>query len=436
MHQWLSTHAMAAQRLRWFVPSTACALLAGACTGSVAGGKHGATDNVDGGMDGDADSGSPSAVYAIPLGTPSDSGQGLFYTAALSASGGNFLLDIDTGSTDTAIAGSDMGVGLSPVYTPGAGATNTGQTDRATYGDNSGWTGTVYTDTVGLGNGSPNVTLNLVDMTAQSAGFFRSNDYQGILGLGSDDLLGTGTTAYPDVLASAGVAKKMGFELCPTNGTLWLGGYDSSHAAADMQYTPITTGGPTGIYYSVNMTAMGYGSTDLGVTSTDLANPIVDTGTSLFYVPPAAQAALISDLNNDSAFKTLFPGQTMTAPDGGSGSGCVMAGSNVTDAMVDHMLQPLQMSFANVQISAPALSSYLADAGGGQYCLVIYQGAGLTILGDMFLRGFVTEIDLVNNQVGFAPQGHCAAPAVSFRRAVVERGHRWQGPAATQIRAR
>jgi hypothetical protein len=229
------------------------------------------------------------------------------------------------------------------------------------------------------------------------------------------------------------VTKKIGIEMCPTDGTMWLGGYDPGHAASAMQYTPIVTSGNNSVFYDVNMTAMALGSADLGVTSADLGDPIVDTGTSLFYIPSTAETNLISGLNSSSAFKTLFPGQTLTDPTNSTSAtaGCVNAGSGVTDAMVDEMLPPFKMTFGSFTLSAAPLASYFMDVGGGQYCLGIYGGGddGNGTMGDMFLRGFVTEIDLVNNQVGFAPTSHCAAPAVAVQHRVVERG---RGPRGVQ----
>jgi hypothetical protein len=66
-------------------------------------------------------------------------------------------------------------------------------------------------------------------------------------------------------------------------------------------------------------------------------------------------------------------------------------------------------------LSAPALASYLANSGGGQYCIVTASGGdnGEATMGDTFMRGFVTVIDRVNGQVGFAPTSHCAAPMIA-----------------------
>ncbi len=63
----------------------------------------------------------PSGVFAMPLSTPTGQDQGEFYTPTLTASGKNFLLDLDTGSTTTGIAGSTCSActGMSPLYSAG-----------------------------------------------------------------------------------------------------------------------------------------------------------------------------------------------------------------------------------------------------------------------------------------------------------------------------
>jgi hypothetical protein len=409
----------------------ACAF-AGAC-GS--GGTHG-NQGVDGGGGGDgqgtvdaatdAPSGLPTGVYAIPLGTPTGADQGSFYTATLTASGNDFLLDLDTGSTVTGIAGAScMGcTGMSPLYSPGAGATATGKTDSASYADGSSWSGSVYTDTVGLHHGTFDVEVNFVDITKQKS-FFSGNEYQGILGMGPDALLDPGTTAYFDQEVSAGVTSTMAFELCPTAGTMWLGGYDATHAAAAMQYTPILTSGVNNGFYAVNMTGISLDATSLGATSATLDGPIVDTGTSLFYIPSAAETKLISTLNNNAAFKTLFPNQTLTDPTNSSSqtAGCVNAAQGTTQTAIDHMLPTLKVTFAGmgggtITLDAPALASYFYDAGGGQYCLAIYGGGdqGNATMGDTFLRAFVTVVDTANGKVGFAPTSSCPAPYIDVPR--------------------
>ena len=391
---------------------------------------------IDGSTSSPDATGPMNGIYSIPLTTPSGGDQGEFYMPALTVSGKTFKLDLDTGSTVTGIAGAGCSTcsGMSPLYTPGSSASATGKKDQASYADNSGWSGSIYSDTAALDHGTPSVPLDFVDITSQSTNpeFFAGNEYQGIFGMGPAALLDPGTTAYFDAVTSAGVANVMGFELCPTDGTMWLGGFDESHVASPVQYTPLLSTGVNASFYSVDMTAMAIGGTNLGVSSATFDNPIIDTGTSLFYIPSAAQTALVKDLNANAAFKSLFSGQTLTDPttSNSATAGCVTASAGTSTATVDAMLPKLSLTFSGVgggsiTITAAASASYFYDTGGGQFCLAVYGGGdqGNATMGDAFMRGFVTVIDLANKKIGFAPTSHCAAPeALGTRSRLTERG--------------
>ena len=348
--------------------------------------------------------------------------------ASLVTEGSAFLVIVDTGSSDTALAGAGCAscADVSPRYSPGSAAKDTGQRDEFEYANGDGWAGEVYTDTVGLGDDSPNVKLNLVDITTQDSFFYvppgsASAAFQGVLGLGRDALLGWGTTAFMDAIVDAGVARKIGIEMCPTGGTLWLGGVDTTHAASALQYTPLIQSHRNSNFYAVGMTGMALGSAELG-TASEFEDPIIDTGTSSFYIPDSSETALISAINSSAAFQTLFPGQTLTNPASSvENAGCVAAAPTTTDQMVDDMLPPLAYSFdaadegGTITVQSRALTSYFVDVGNSEYCLVIFGGAndGDVVLGDTFLHAFVTEIDVANNRVGFAPNAHCPPPGVA-----------------------
>ena len=364
----------------------------------------------------------------IPLSTPSGEDQGSFYTAVLTASGAMFTLDLDTGSTTTGIAAKTCTgcTGMSPLYTPAATATDQHKTASTQYADDSGWSGEIFADQVGLGNGSPNVMLDFVAISQQQQ-FFAGNEYQGILGLGPTELLENGTTSYFALVTQAGVAPILGFELCATNGKMWLGGFDASKAAMPMQYTPmLPIDDQNNPFYAVNLSDMGIGGTSLGFGSSTFQDPIVDTGTSLFYVPTVVQTALIAAVNASAGFKAVFPNQTLSA------DGCVNAAAGTTDAMVDQMLPQLSMSFpsgtgsATFSVSVGASESYLQDSGGGQFCLVIEGGGedGNGTMGDTILRAFDTVIDTTSSQIGFAPDAGCEAALIDLPHARIhEMGH-------------
>jgi len=127
------------------------------------------------------------SFYAVPLTSP----DGSFWSPTLHIGGQSFVMDLDTGSTVTGIAGTSCTTctGMSPLYTPGAGATTMNKADSASYADGSGWSGKIFNDMVGLGHGSPDVALGFVNISSQSM-FFSGNEYQGILGLGARSVIG------------------------------------------------------------------------------------------------------------------------------------------------------------------------------------------------------------------------------------------------------
>jgi hypothetical protein len=409
-----------------FNRSLAIGLLLAACGG-------GDNSNNNGGVDAaqaiDAAPVFP-AGNEIPLATP----DGSFYSVLLTANATSFALDIDTGSASVGIAGmACTGCPVTPKYASGSSAVDTHMTAKTQYADGSGWSGEVITDKVGLGHATPDVNVSFVAISTQSNHFFQDNSYQGILGLGPNFLLDGVTTSYVDAIKSAGTKPIMGFEFCDTAGTMWLGGFDATHASTPMQFTPLLPiDGNQNPFYAVNVTDMGIDGTSLGFGSSAFQNPIVDTGTSLFYIPTEVDTAMLAKINASAGFKALFPSSTL------SDNGCAN-GTGVTDAMVNAMLPQMSMSFPgenggpNFTVSAPAMSSYLYQMGPGQYCFAFADGGSgnqyFGVMGDTILRAFLTVVDLESSRVGFGTDGGCAAksaiePFVSRAHGrITEHGH-------------
>jgi hypothetical protein len=161
---------------------------------------------------------------------------------------------------------------------------------------------------------------------------------------------------------------------------------------------------------------------------------VLDTGTSLFYVPTSVFNAFQKALAASSGFKALFGSNTFATS--GQAEGCVTDAS-VTDAQVESMLPALTLSLPNatsgqpdVTIQASALDTYLYDGGGGQFCLAIQDGGTQdpSTFGDAFLQAFVTIVDLKGGRVGFSPTG-CATPHVRRIRHPAKNGpHRGPRP--------
>jgi hypothetical protein len=311
---------------------------------------------------------SPTGYATIPL----LSGGGYFYTAPLTIGSQTFQVDVDTGSTTTGVAESACTSscgGVSPLYAPGTAAVDTQHTAQTQYADGSGWSGEVWTDAIGLTHGTPSPKVSFVGITKESSFFDNNgNAYQGILGLGPDAILERYTTGYLTQVSAAGVNDIVGFELCSNKGTMWLGGWDDTKSEA-IQFAPMLPIASQG-FYTVDLQDIALGGTSLGFGSSTYQQPVLDTGTSLEYLPTAAYNAFVSKINGNAGFKALFPGQTLTDP---SSNGCVKAGSGVTDTMVDAMLPAISykmpaMGGGTITITAPPTKSYLQNFGQGMYC--------------------------------------------------------------------
>lgn len=360
------------------------------------------------------------ALAAIPLTSP----DGSFWGPMFSVGGQMFLMDLDTGSTTTAVAGKGCTTcttaGVTPLYMPGTGAVDQHKPTSTQYADGSGWMGEVYKDSVGLGHGTPNLAIAFGDIATQTS-FFLDNSYQGILGLGAPENAEPDTDSYFDLARQSGAVPIMAFELCPTTGTMWLGGFDPTRASAAPGYTPLVPITVDAPFYSIDISSMSIGATAVATSVADfqeagVGSPTVDTGTSLFYAPTAVVPKILAAINASAGFQALFgPNATLTSIESPSG-GCITK-AGVTAAMVDAMLPALTFTVPNKTTGSPDVSftvkpmvSYMYDGGANQWCFGIDddQGGGVT-LGDQIMQAFVTIIDLQNQQVGFAPDSGCAS---------------------------
>jgi hypothetical protein len=381
---------------------------------------------------GDSGSSSASGGFAIPLSAPD--GADFEYTAQVTVGDQSFVMSIDTGSSTAAVAGTSCSgcTGVTPLYTPSSSATATGKRASSQYEDGSGWSGPVYTDTVGLGNGSPSVSLSLADITKATSFFQGMNDYQGILGLGPTQNVVTGTTAYMPAVMAAGVANIFAFQLCDGTGadagTMWLGG--NGGFGGTIVYTPLVAITNNNPYYAINVDSMSLGGTSVvSNASATFAQPVLDTGTSLFYVPTSVFNAFQTALQASSGFKAVFG--TSTFATSGQNAGC-LTDSSVTDAQVESMLPQISLSLPNVTsgqpdvtIEASALDTYLYNGGSGSYCLAIQDGGTQdpSTFGDAFMQAFGISIDLDKQQIGFGATG-CLAPQVHRERHPAKSPHR------------
>lgn len=343
----------------------------------------------------------PSGVTAVPL----TSLDGIAYSAPLVFGDQSFDALIDTGSSTTAVASSSCtSCGINPAYTPGSSATDQHQTASTSYGDGSSWQGEIFKDSSSIGEG-PAVDLAFASITSDK-GFFRGFGFAGIIGLGPSTLLEPHTTSYMEGAISAGMTGQMAFELCPDGGTMWLGGFDQDHAGGDVQFTPVVSGFP---YYGVNVGGATVGGA-AAADGSDFGPAIIDTGTSISFVPSGVIDGLTGAITASDGYKSVFGSQPLTD------MGCVNATAGVSAADIDDALPKLGMTFqGGHEIGIPATKSYLLQQGANQYCFVFSDSTALTggqftasLFGDTLLTGMITVVDVDAQKIGFAPQVGCS----------------------------
>ena len=318
---------------------------------------------------------------------------------------------VDTGSTTLAVAGSTCSnCGVDPLYTPGTGAVDKHKTASGQYGDGTGWNGEIFADTIAIGAAST-VQVSFASITT-SNGFFRSFDggpvpYQGIMGLGPDQILEAGTTSYVTSAVAAGMKPVMAFQLCPDTGTMWLGGVDPAAEATLPVATPLVSGFP---FYGVHVDDIAVGSVSLGVNQAGFGPTIIDTGTSISFIPKAALTKLESKISADPGYQSVFGTQALTE------NACMSSGMNASQ--IDAALPPLHITFGGstaTPADLPATKSYLIAMGVGTWCFAFGDSSQLfgsqltaSLYGDSLLASMTTTFDIGNNQMTFAGQAGCS----------------------------
>jgi hypothetical protein len=246
------------------------------------------------------------------------------------------------------------------------------------------------------------VTMDFAVMSSQTEFFQQGEVDQGILGFGGSGLAITGTDSYVDKRAPSQVS----FQFCPSDGMLWLGPPDASHTSAPAQFSPMDTSEP---FYMLDVTSASIGSTSIGLTGA----AVMDTGTSIMVLSTTVANNMIAAIKA-GGYSTIFGTQMLAASES---LDCLDPGSH-TRAEIDAALPSLSVVLpkaggGSFTVTIPPSLSYLVPVQ-GMYCFGVASVTGLpTILGDAFLRAFVTTFDLQNKQIGLAPQAGCALPAIA-----------------------
>jgi hypothetical protein len=372
--------------------------------------------------DGSNEAAPPPGVVTVPL-----SGCIPIYTApvTIGAGGPSFDLVLDTGSTTLAVASSACTdcTGVSPLYAPGSSAVNENTAVSSTYGGGATWSGGVYDDTVSLGTPATSASVRLAAIDSQKqffTGSFHcghsgtSYSTEGILGLARAPDAVTGTDGFFDQLlgSNPSMANVFAVELCDTGGTLWLGGYDPAALTGAPAYTPLPPSPADTVFYAVDLEELTVPGTSVVVPTTDYAQSIIDTGTSLFLLQPAAFSAITKAIASDTGFQSVLGSAASSFF--GDATSCVNLSQ--TKAEIDAALPPLTLVFGTdpkISVTATATESYLVPYGQGAWCPTLQSNAPsssiplASVIGSPMLRSNVVIFDRTGMQVGFAPHAPC-----------------------------
>jgi Eukaryotic aspartyl protease len=169
-----------------------------------------------------------------------------------------------------------------------------------------------------------------------------------------------------------------------TNGELTLGGIDSTKYSGSITYFSKLTSGTASAYWGISIASFTYGTTTLASS----ASGIVDTGTTLIYIPTTAY----------NKFLTATGGKT----DSSSGLAVFTTkpASNfgIKFGSTTYTLTPAQYLVPAAQYSVFGLSST-------KYYAWINDGGSSgvnTIIGQKFLEYYYSVYDTTNSRIGFA----------------------------------
>lgn len=230
----------------------------------------------------------------------------------------------------------------------------------------------------------------------QSSGF---SGVDGIIGFGPVDLTANtvdGANSVPTFMDNLynqgsissevlGVSFKpeSGSDSDDTNGELTLGGTDSSKYSGSITYFNTLQSGDAAAYWGISIASFTYGSTTLASSATG----IVDTGTTLIYIPTKAYNKLLSAAGGsaDNSGLTAFSSKPTS-------------NFNIKFGSTTFSLTPAQYLVPTSQYSEFGLSS-------GTYYAFFADGGSSgvdTIIGQKFLENYYSVFDTTNSRIGFA----------------------------------
>ncbi|KAF5645183.1 hypothetical protein F25303_5692 [Fusarium sp. NRRL 25303] len=327
------------------------------------------------------------AISRTSLQAGSITNQVVTYVAPVIIGGRTWDLIVDTGSSNT-------WCGAQESCEPSSTGKSTGGFVYVPYG--SGWFyGYEFLDHVAFG--SLKVASQSVGAATWSDGFY---GVDGIIGFGPSGLTrGTVSNAdkvltfmdnlhkqgsIPSEVLAVSFRPLVGADNNDANGELTLGGVDSTKFTGALKYFPILTSGAAAAYWGISIASFTYGSTILALSG----KGIVDTGTTLIYIPTAAYNNFLSAARGNTDGPS---GLAIFTKKPTSNFGIKFGSTTYTLTPRQYLIPIAQYSFFGLK--PDKYYSWIADGG---------SSSVNTIIGQKFLENYYSVFDTTKSRIGFA----------------------------------
>ncbi|KAM3512168.1 hypothetical protein MY11210_004156 [Beauveria gryllotalpidicola] len=318
----------------------------------------------------------------------------LSYVANVTVGAGTYELIVDTGSSNTWI-------GANKAYQPGPKSKDTGHSIEVGYGSGA-FEGEEYIDTVSIAGLT--VASQGVGVASESRGF---KAVDGIFGVGPVALT-KGTVSdettvptfldnlfeqhlIPKEVFSVYFHPETGSDNDDVNGELAFGGADSTKFSGPVSYVPTQKSGAAADFWGISASFQ-YGSKKLGQTSAG----IVDTGTTLIYIPTAAFNAFLTasgGVYDDQNTGLVRYSKKPTSPFS------ITLGPTTYNLTPDEYLIP-KSQYANLNITDSShYYAWINDGGNG---IGLFGPVPDATIGQKFLEHYYSVYDTTNSRIGFA----------------------------------
>ncbi|KAF2129606.1 Asp-domain-containing protein [Dothidotthia symphoricarpi CBS 119687] len=317
------------------------------------------------------------------------------FLSPVDVGGQTMNLDFDTGSSDLWVFSTELNaatIGQHSAFDASKSTTfkkTTGAAWKISYGDGSGASGTVGTDTVTIGGVKvENQTVELANKVSQS--FVQDTNTDGLVGLAFSSLntVNDGTKSTPQKTFFDNVMPTLDLpvftaDLNPDgSGVYEFGAIDSTKFTGAMSWIPVQS--TSGFWQ--------FASTKFSVAGQTFSNPsasaaIADTGTSLLLVDQPVADAYYQNVQ----------GAELNAQVGGYVYPCDAQLPDMAVAIGDAYMATIPGS----QITFAAVDQANSTCFGG---VQGNQGAGLQIYGDVLFRAQVVAFNGGNQSLGVAPK--------------------------------